>query len=148
MRTILIATDGSDPANAAVAAGLELAAGEDAEIVFVHVISILDLSPTTNGGNAPQRVPRVEDDPAICAALDLARANGVAARTELLIGYAPKQILQVAQEIGADLIVVGSRDLGRMKRAVLGSTSHELLANSDRPVLVIRKAGVAEAVTA
>ncbi|MGZ4410313.1 MAG: universal stress protein [Gaiellaceae bacterium] len=145
MRTILIATDGSDPANAAVAAGLELAAEESAEVVFVHVISILDLSPT-NGGAAPQRVPRVEDDPALRAALDRARTGRVAARTELLIGYPPKQILRVAREIDADLIVVGSRGLGRMKSAVLGSTSHEVLANSDTPVLVVREADVPGAV--
>jgi nucleotide-binding universal stress UspA family protein len=148
MKTILIATDGSDPASAAVAAGLELAADESAEVVFVHVISILDLSPTTNGGNEPQRVPRAEDDPVLSAALDRARTARLAARTELLLGYAPKQILRVAREIDADLIVVGSRGLGRMKSAVLGSTSHEVLANSDRPVLVVRDAGVPEAVNA
>jgi nucleotide-binding universal stress UspA family protein len=148
MRTILIATDGSDPANAAVAAGLELATDESAEVVFVHVISILDLSPTSNGGDKPQRVPRTEDDPVLCAALDGARAAGLAARAELLLGYPPKQILRVAHEIDADLIVVGSRGLGRMKSAVLGSTSHEVLANSDRPVLVVREADVPRAVKA
>lgn len=148
MRTILIATDGSDPANAAVAAGLELAADEDAEVVFVHVISILDLSPTTNGGDEPQRVPRAEDDPVLCAALDSARAARLAAKTELLLGYPPKQILRVAREIDADLIVVGSRGLGRMKSAVLGSTSHDVLANSDRPVLVVREVDVPAAVKA
>ena len=147
MRTILIATDGSDPANAAVAAGLELAAGEDAEIVFVHVISILDLSSTTSGGK-PQRVPRAEDDPVLCAAVDRARAAHLVARTELLIGYPPKQILRVAREIDADLIVVGTRGLGRMKSAVLGSTSHDVLEHSDRPVLVVRGSDVPEAVKA
>lgn len=148
MRTILIATDGSDAANAAVAAGLELAADEDAEVVFVHVISILDLSPTTNGGNEPQRVPRSEDDPVLCAALERARAARLTARAELLLGYPPKQILRVARELEADLIVVGSRGLGRMKSAVLGSTSHDVLANSDRPVLVVRETDVPEAVNA
>jgi nucleotide-binding universal stress UspA family protein len=148
MRTILIATDGSDPASAAVAAGLELAADESAEVVFVHVISILDLSPTTNGGDKPQRVPRAEDDPVLCAALDQARAARLAAKTELLLGYPPKQILRVAREIDADLIVVGTRGLGRVKSAVLGSTSHDVLENSDRPVLVIRKSDVPGAVQA
>ena len=61
MRTILIAIDGSAPASAAVAAGLELAADESAEVVLVHVISILDLSSTTSGGKSPSafRVPRM-----------------------------------------------------------------------------------------
>ena len=146
MRTILIATDGSAPANAAVAAGLDLAADENAEVVFAHVISILDLSPTTNGGDEPQRVPRAEDDSVLCAALHRARAARLPARTELLLGYPPKQILRVAREIDADLIVVGSRGLGRMKSAVLGSTSHDVLENSDRPVLVVRETDVPGAV--
>ena len=148
MRTILIATDGSDPASAAVAAGLELAADESAEVVLVHVISILDLSSTTSGGEKPQRVPRAEDDPVLCAAVDRARAAHLVARTELLIGYPPKQILRVAREIDADLIVVGTRGLGRMKSAVLGSTSHDVLEHSDRPVLVVRGSDVPEAVKA
>ena len=69
-------------------------------------------------------------------------------KAELLIGYAPKQILRLARDIDADLIVVGSRGLGRVKSAVLGSTSREVLAKADRPVMIVRATGTRELVDA
>lgn len=146
MKKILIATDGSEAARAGVDAGLELAEDEGAEAVLVHVASILDFAARLDekGCVPPDRVPRAEDDPILCEAMELAKSRGVPARPELLIGYPPKQILRLAADIGADLIVVGSRGLGRFKSAVLGSTSREVLAHADRPVLVIRETAVHE----
>jgi len=148
MKKILIATDGSETALAAIDAGLELAAQEHAEVVFVHVTSLLELSPETDGHEAPERLPRAEADAALCEAIERAQEHGVTAKTELLIGYAPKQIVRLARDIDAELIVVGSRGLGRVKSAVLGSTSREVLAKADRPVMVVRETGVREPVGA
>ena len=66
---------------------------------------------------------------------------------QLLVGYPPRQILRLAYDIAADLIVVGCRGLGRVKSVVFGSTSREVMAHADRPVLVVRdtKAGTATA---
>lgn len=140
MKRILVATDGSEAAHAAIDAGIELAVDEGAELVFAHVISVLEFAPHTNGAEVPpKRIPRVEDDPALCEPLARAHGHGLEAKSELLIGYPSKQILRLAKEIDADLIVVGSRELGRIKSAVLGSTSRELLSHADRPVLVVRE---------
>ncbi len=144
MKKILIATDGSETAQAAIDAGVEFAAENHAEVVFVHVTSLLEFTPETNGPKAPERLPRVETDAVLCEALERARERGIAAKAELLIGYAPKQIVRLARDIDADLIIVGSRGLGRVKSAVLGSTSREVLAKADRPVMVVREAGVRE----
>lgn len=140
MRKIVIATDGSPTGRAAVEAGVELAADEGAGIVAVHVVSILDFAEHGNGGAParPQRLPRAEDDSALQDALALAAAHGVDATSELLVGYPPKQIIRLASELGADLIVVGSRGLGRLKGVFLGSTSREVLAHAGRPVLVVQ----------
>jgi nucleotide-binding universal stress UspA family protein len=148
MRRMLIATDGSEAARVAIAAGLELAGEEHAEVVFVHVTSLLELAPDKDGREAPERIPRAETDTVLCEALERARAHGIEATTELLIGYPPKQIVRLARDIDADLIVVGSRGLGRVKSAVLGSTSREVLAKADRPVMVVRETGVREPVSA
>jgi nucleotide-binding universal stress UspA family protein len=137
---ILVGTDGSDAAHAAVEAGIDLAVDEGAELVFAHVISVLDFAPRTNGAEAPpERIPRIEEDAALRDALARAQGQGLEAKRELLIGYPSKQILRLAKEVEADLIVVGSRGLGRMKSAMLGSTSKELLSQADRPVLVVRE---------
>ncbi len=146
MKKILIATDGSDTALTAIDAGLELAATEHAEVVFVHVTSLLELAPETDGNEAPERIPRAEADAVLSEAVEQARARGITAKTELLIGYAPKQIVRLARDIDAELIVIGSRGLGRVKSAVLGSTSREVLAKADGPVMVVRETGVREPV--
>lgn len=145
MRVILIATDGSESARAAVDVGVELAEAEDAQAVFANVLSIVDLIPEWEERDvSPERLPRPEEEPALADALELARAHGVEARAELLTGYPPKQIAALADEIEADIIVVGSRGIGRLKRAVLGSTSRELLSLTGRPVLIVRQVAVRE----
>ena len=140
MKKILIATDGSPTGRAAVDAGVELAAEEGAAVVIVHVVSILAFAEKENG-NGPvhaQRPPRLEDDEVLGTALAVAAARSVEATAELLIGYPPRQIVRLAAEIDADLIVVGSRGLGRMKGAVFGSTSREVVTHAQRPVVVVR----------
>jgi nucleotide-binding universal stress UspA family protein len=146
MRKILIATDGSETGRAAVEAGVELAADEGASVVLVHVISILDFAEDENGSSPPlpQRLPRDEDDPALRDGLGVAAQQGVEATAELLVGYPPKQIVRLASDAGVDLIVVGSRGLGRVKSAFLGSTSREVLAHAGRPVLVVKPVAVRE----
>jgi nucleotide-binding universal stress UspA family protein len=118
--------------------------------VFVHVASILDFAARLDekGRIPPHRAPRAEDDPVLREAMELANSRGVIARPELLIGYPPKQILRLAADVGAGLIIVGSRGLGRFKSAVLGSTSREVLSHADRPVLVVRATSLPEPVTA
>ncbi len=148
MKKILIATDGSEAARAAIDAGVELAAENHAEVVFVHVTSLLELAPEKNAPEAPERIPRTETDAVLCEAVERAREHGITAKTELLIGYAPKQIVRLARDIDADLIVIGSRGLDRVKSAVLGSTSREVLAKADRPVMVVRETGVQDPVGA
>lgn len=144
MKKILIAVDGSETSRAALEAGFELAEDEGAEVVLAHVASILDFVPQRNGGEdaPPDRFPTSDWDPVLCEAMELAEHRGVKARPELLVGYPPKQILRLAAELDADLIVVGSRGLGRLKSAILGSTSREVLARAGRPVLVVRDAVV------
>jgi nucleotide-binding universal stress UspA family protein len=150
MKKILIGTDGSEVGSAAVDVALDLAADEGAEVVFVHVVSVLDFAPHLDekAELPPQRMPRPEADLVLREAIELAESRGVTARAELLIGYPPKQIVRLARDIDADLIVVGSRGLGRVKSAVLGSTSREVLAHADRPVLVVRDSAVREPIPA
>jgi nucleotide-binding universal stress UspA family protein len=145
MKRILVAASDSKTARRAIDAGVELAAAENAELVFAHVVSVLEFAPESNGDDTPPaRVPRAEDDAVLSPALALAREHGISARAELLVGYPSKQILRLAREIDADLIVVGSRGLGPVKGAMLGSTSREVVAKADRPVMIIREAGAPE----
>jgi nucleotide-binding universal stress UspA family protein len=46
-------------------------------------------------------------------------------------------ICRIADEEGADLIIIGCRGLGRVKRSVMGSVSDYVVRNAQRPVFVI-----------
>lgn len=145
MKKILVATDGSEAGTAAADVGLDLAAEEGAEIIFAHVVSVLDFAPNLDDrASIPQRVPRAESDEVLQEALGRARARGVTASIELLVGHPSSQIVRLGHNVHADLIVVGSRGLGRFKSTVLGSTSREILAHADRPVVVVRGAPIRE----
>jgi len=58
--------------------------------------------------------------------------------TELIEGSAAEAIIEVANTRGSDLIVMGSRGLGRITGAVLGSTSQKVVAHAPCPVLIVR----------
>ncbi|MGZ4302035.1 MAG: universal stress protein [Gaiellaceae bacterium] len=148
MKKILIATDGSGTAHAAIDAGLELAAEGGSEVVFVHVTSVLEFPSAATGSEAPERLLQIDTDAVLVEALEQARKCGVPATAELLIGRAPKQIIRLARDIEADLIVVGSRGLGRVESAILGSTSRAVATKADRPVMIVRTTGVRELVGA
>jgi nucleotide-binding universal stress UspA family protein len=58
--------------------------------------------------------------------------------TELLEGSPAEAILELARSRDVDQIVVGSRGLGTVRGALLGSVSSEIVHHADRPVLVAR----------
>ena len=47
-------------------------------------------------------------------------------------------ILQTAEREGATMIVMGTRGLGKIKRAILSSVSKDVVNNSPIPVLIVR----------
>ena len=140
--TILIATDGSPAGQEAVEFGIELAVEHDAAVVFVHVVPSMDRV-ATNGFGMVGAVPH-ETSPRDYLALEKAQAvaaeRGVRARSKVLVGDVADEIVTYADDIRADLTIVGSRGRGAVTSALLGSVSRDVLAESTRPVVVVRGA--------
>jgi nucleotide-binding universal stress UspA family protein len=136
LERILIAVDETPSSSAAIEQGLAIALDENAEVVFAHVASILG-EKFMHGEDKPDRVPTVERIEVLSEAASAAEEAGVPCTTELLIGYPPKQLALLAEELDVDLVVVGSRHLSGLKRFFLGSTSRTLLTESTRPILVV-----------
>ena len=53
-----------------------------------------------------------------------------------------ERIVQVATELGVELIVVGSRGMGAIHGALVGSVSHALVSRSPVPVMIVRHTAV------
>jgi nucleotide-binding universal stress UspA family protein len=139
MQKIVIATDGSPSAQEAVEFGLELAADEKAEPVFVHVVPAVEAVGVGFGVAAAwPHDPTEADRQPLEEAAKLANAHGMLARTELLRGNPADEIVTYADDIDADLIVMGSRGHGAVANALLGSVSHGVLHHARRPVLIVR----------
>ena len=145
MKRILVATDGSRSAREATAFGVELAAEHDAELIFVHVIPVYDVYPSTGLwiGSAVFHEPSGADEAVLEEAAAVAEEHGVVCTTALLRGDTVDEIVAFADSRDVDLIVVGSRGHGAVANALLGSVSRGVLGESRRPVLVVRAAPVA-----
>ena len=141
MKSILIATDGSQSALEAVGFGLDLAEEHGAEVTFLYVGPTLD--PSVAAFGIPAALPHRIDDvdySVLREAAEIATARGIDARTKVLAGLPADEIVAYADTIDADLIVVGSHGRGAIASAVLGSVSRGVLHEARRPVLVVRRA--------
>jgi nucleotide-binding universal stress UspA family protein len=138
MKRLLIGIDGSDASRVAIEEGTKLARELDAAILFLYV---KPWPPALLGEPYYQRRISREGafaEQAVERATDAAAAADVQADWEILEGHPAAEIARTAIARDADLIVVGSRGLGAVKGAVLGSVSNAVVQEADRPVLVAR----------
>jgi nucleotide-binding universal stress UspA family protein len=141
MNKILVATDGSDSAAEALEFGIELAAEHEAELILVHVVPAVDLVPVSGFGisGAFPHEPSIEERALLEDVAAIAEEHDVRVTTVLLTGNTVDEIVAYANSHNVDLIVVGSRGHGTITNALLGSVSRGVLAESKRPVLIVRK---------
>ena len=133
---ILIATDGSEGAEAAAAAGARVARMHATSAVLVYV------RPSLGALGDPYFQEKLSEQmaharTALDRAKELVAQEDVEAEEEILEGSAADRVVQFARDRNAPLIVVGSRGLGAVAGAVLGSVSTAIIHLSDRPVLVV-----------
>ena len=125
-KKILIAVDGSPGGLSAVRVGGELAEGRDAEVLLVHAAPLPPLVP--GQALSEESLGAMEEiaDAALSAAEEFLEDLNVRAERVVLAGSPADVILSVAEDRDADIIVVGHRGFGAMKRFVLGSVSSKL----------------------
>jgi nucleotide-binding universal stress UspA family protein len=128
-RKILFCTGFSKHSLAAGATAVRIAARQQAELLLLHVGS--------------QQVPGSHEDYARHAEEKLRKAippdaGLTTVRTVVRFGLASEQILQVAQELQPDLIVLGVRQPESFARRLRWATAYEVVSNAPCPVLTVR----------
>lgn len=136
MQMILVATDGSACGQRAEDEGVSLAVATGARLVFLHVQPEVDPS-RSQPGTLSEEID--ESHAMLDRALAKAIAAGVDAESEIVEGSAGREIVDAARLRGADIIVVGSRGLGKLSSMFLGSVSRDVLSEADRPVLIVKE---------
>lgn len=136
---LLVAVDGSEHSDKAVATAARLAAASGAEVVVVHQRSDTKL---THGPAAPSDEDTGEAQTVVDDAVAAALAGGAPSARGLVVrglhGEEAQAVLDVARDEDADVIVVGPRGLGRLQGLLVGSVTDRLVQLADRPVLVVR----------
>jgi nucleotide-binding universal stress UspA family protein len=141
---IVVGTDGSETAHEAVRQAVDLAARVGARLEIVSAYEpVPDARLRAEARQAPRDLqwainPRGEIDATLAEAADAARAAGVPARTYARQGDPADAILDVAEERGADLIVVGNKGMAGARRFLLGSVPNRVSHHAPCSVLIIR----------
>ena len=135
---ILLAVDLSDESDQLISKTWNVATNNNAELTVIHVIEPLSFA---YGGDVPMDLSTTQDQLAEHATKNLAsfckRLDYPIAEQLVITGHTESEIHRVAQEKGADLIVVGSH--GRHGLALLlGSTANGVLHGAPCDVLAVR----------
>jgi nucleotide-binding universal stress UspA family protein len=148
VKTILVGYDGSEGAVRALDRAVEVAKAFGAKLVVVSVAELpvapapYAVGPTAGLGAMPlPDTPRLDVAPEeiVARVLDEARARvaGVEATFEARGGDPDQSLIAAADEHGADLIVVGTREPGFLGRLLEGSVSSDLARHAHCDVLVV-----------
>lgn len=143
IRTIMIAFDFSEPAGRALRWADALARSLGARLEIVHVYPDFEQQAsagtiTPNLDDQVARYLRFLQQELHTAARELLDERADGAGIHIQRGDARKRLLNSAQELHADLIVMGATGKGRAARMMLGSVSEYILRTSDVPVALVR----------
>ncbi|QIN85298.1 universal stress protein [Rubrobacter tropicus] len=142
---ILAAVDGSGEADAAagVAAEISAATGSELHVAFALPTDPIAPFPFTREEWAAQndRARRAARQFVDEKAAELEAAGVTLKDAHLVLGEPQKEIVRLGEELDAGLVVVGSRGLGGLARALTGSVSEAVVRHAHCPVLVVRERG-------
>jgi nucleotide-binding universal stress UspA family protein len=141
LRKILVATDGSPTACDAVGVAADVAVEHGAELIIVHVVPLVDVTPPPaidEPGPAFLHVPSAYDHEVLENAAALAAEHGVVATTALVPGSPADEIVSYSESHDVDLLVVGSHGHGAVLSFLEGSVARGVMRASERSVLVVR----------
>ena len=136
---ILVAVDGSKPSLKAVQLLIDhcdwYRAKPEVELVTVH----LPVPKVAHTNKAQlERYYQEEGEAALAPARKKLGAAGISCTTRVLVGPVAETIVKHAKSKGFDLIYIGTRGMGALGQALLGSTATKVLHIAETPVLLVK----------
>jgi nucleotide-binding universal stress UspA family protein len=143
-KTVVVGTDGSETATQAVRSAVELAKALGATMEIVSAYEPVPAQRLRQERlETPEELqwainPREDVEATLEAAAQIAREAGLEANIHPRQGDPADAVLDVAEERGADLIVVGNKGMTGAKRFLLGSVPNKVSHHAPCSVLIIR----------
>jgi nucleotide-binding universal stress UspA family protein len=141
---ILLATDGSEEATLAARTAVDMADNTNSELHVVYVgeeygypiyaVPEYEYARTIQE-NLEQEVRQLLD----AEVEQVKAAGGTVVGAHFGMGRPDEEIVKLAEEIGAGLIVMGSRGRGGVRRSLMGSVSDSVVRHAHCPVMVVRE---------
>jgi nucleotide-binding universal stress UspA family protein len=143
-RSIVVGTDGSDTATQAVREAVEMARAVGATLELVSAYTpASEQRLRMERRDAPEELrwaagPRREVEASLAEAASLAKEAGVDANTYPRQGDPADVIVDIAEEQGSDLIMVGNKGMTGAKRFLLGSVPDKISHHAPCSVLIVQ----------
>jgi nucleotide-binding universal stress UspA family protein len=144
---LLLATDGSEEAELATRAAVELAEGTGSELHVVYVERLPDFMKKNEAGTPGydrelyEKIEEVGRETLRRQVWRVKVTGGTVAKAHLKMGAVAEEIVAFADELEVDLIIVGSRGRRGIRRALAGSVSESVFRHARCPVMVVRAKG-------
>lgn len=134
---ILIGTDGSACSTLAGKHAIYLAEKLGAELLVLYAVDMARAYHAgIHYGEAVAELERFGKE-ATARIREMAEKSGVRCEERLVGGRPHRAIIEVSEEIGADLVIVGSTGMTSVERVLVGSESEKVVRYSKRPVLLV-----------
>lgn len=146
LKNILVALDGSDNSERALAFAIELARRFDARLTILSVYKHYSNLETTYSLVKSREAPEAPDKTLsrlakefVAKAADQARQQGLEqVDTKVHRGPPARTIIEQAKKLGVDAIILGSRGLGDVTGLLLGSVSHKVTSLAECTCITVK----------
>jgi nucleotide-binding universal stress UspA family protein len=137
-RRILHANDGSEPAFHALSVALAIARQNHSEL---HMVSVEEID------YMPEFIEEVREETGIAArrfrkvldrARTLAEQEEVKLHTHVVAGHPVRDIVEIARELNADLLIIGARGHSALYERLVGSRADRIMHLAPCPVLIVK----------
>lgn len=133
---ILLATDGSEDAAQAREAAVDLVRKSGSELHLVHVWH--DVPSPYAHAFIKRELRRQGQEILDEQVRKIEEAGGTVAKAHLRCGRTSDEVIELSEELGAGLLILGRRGHGRVGRILMGSHSEDIVHHAHLPVLVLR----------